>query len=288
MKKIGILWGGDLSDVARFRDPFRKKLRDLGYVEGQEITIVDQYAEGDDNPNNLRQLANELVGIPVDVIVTSGTPATRAAAAATNDIPTPIVFAAVGDPSEVPVEGRNNITGVRLPGGLSGNRLIFLKHAFPSVTRVFVIRNGRNPVHERYWREMLDVAPGLGIELEQHFALGELDELDLTDGHKALVVLPDPRSHSERAKTMTFAKKKKLPAVYSQRSYVEEGGLMSYGPNYPAMFQQAADLVYQILSGTSPSRLPIVVASPERVLSRNAASQIGVTINESIFDFVFD
>jgi putative tryptophan/tyrosine transport system substrate-binding protein len=286
MKKIGALWGGDMSDVARFRDPFRKKLRDLGYVEGQEITIVDQYAEGDDNPNQLQQLANELVGIPVDVIVSSGTPVSRAAAAATINIP--IVFAAVGDPIEVPVQGRNNITGVRLPGGLSANRLIFLKTAISTVTRVAVLRNQRNPVHERYYREMEDAALGLGIVLQQHLALADLDALDPADSPHALIVLPDPKSHSERAKTMMFATKKKLPAVYSQRNYTEEGGLMSYGPNYPAMFQQAAELVSRILSGTPPSALQIIVATPERVLNRNAARQIGVDIDERLFNVVLD
>jgi len=267
MQKIGILWGGDMSDVARFRDPFRKKLRDLGYIEGQNITIVDQYAEGKEQ--EFTRLASELVDSNVDVIVASGTPATKAAAAATTT--KPIVFAAVGDPREV--QG-NNITGVRLPEpGLSGERLRFLKQAIQSVKTVAVLRNPNNPVHQSYLVKMQEVAQQLNIDLQPH----SFDELA---GADALIVLPDPTSHSQRSKTMTFAIKKRLPAVYSQRSYVEEGGLMSYGPSYPAMFQQAAGLVSKILDGTAPSQLPIVETSPERVINLNAAAQIGVRISK--------
>jgi putative ABC transport system substrate-binding protein len=277
MKKIGILWGGDMSDVARFRDPFRKKLRDSGYGEGQRITIEDQYAEGQEQA--FPRLAMELVNMNVNVIVASGTPATKAAAAATRTIP--IVFAAVGDPTQVP---GNNITGVRLPEQLSGARLRFLKQALnlPPRSRVNVLRNRNNPVHDLYWSEMEPVATDLDIDLQSHFALDTLDDA------RALIVLPDPSSHSQRAQTMTKAKKKNLPAVYSQRSYVEEGGLMSCGPNYATMFEEAAGLVSRILNGELPSQIEIRRTIPERVLNRNAARQIGVTIDESIFDVVFD
>jgi len=270
MQKIGMLWGGDMSDVARFRDPFRKELRDLGYIEGRNIAIIDQYAEG--NAGDFPRLARELVDANVDVIVASGTPAAQAAATTTNAIP--IVFAAVGDPSGV--QGKN-ITGVRLPEPrLSGERLRFLKEAIPSVRRVAVLRNATNPVHESYFVEMQVVANALGIDLQPLVALDAL-------AADALIVLPDPTSHSQRPKIMSFAIKKRLPAVYSQRSYVEEGGLMSYGPSYTEMFRQAANLVSKILNGTAPSQLPIQdVRSPERVINLNAAAQIGVTIPQSV------
>jgi putative ABC transport system substrate-binding protein len=272
MQKIGILWGGDMSDVARFRDPFRKELRDLGHVEGGNIAIMDQYAEG--NAGDFPRLARELVDSNVDVIVASGTPAAQAAATTTNAIP--IVFAAVGDPSRV--QGKN-ITGVRLPEPrLSGERLKFLKEAISGVSRVAVLRNATNPVHESYFAEMQVVANQLHISLQPLVALDAL----AADAN-ALIVLPDPTSHSQRSKTMTFAIKKRLPAVYSQRSYVDEGGLMSYGPSYTEMFRQAASLVSKILNGTAPSQLPIVETSPERVINLNAAAQIGVTIPQSVF-----
>src|SRR5262249_49448985 len=277
MKKIGILWGGDMSDVARFRDPFRKKLSDSGYREGENITIEDQYAEGQEQA--FPRLAKELVNMKVNVIVASGTPGTKAAAAETPTIP--IVFAAVGDPTQVP---GNNIKGVRLPAQLSGARLRFLKQALnlPSGSRVNVLRNPNNPVHNSYWSEMVPVATELNIDLQTHSGFDTLDDA------RALIVLPDPSSHSQRAQTMTKAKKKKLPAMYSQRSYVEDGGLMSYGPDYTKMFQEVAVLVARILDGAGPSQLPVVDTTPERVLNRNAARQIGVNIDPTIFDVVFD
>lgn len=286
MKRIGILWGGDMSDVSRFRDAFRQELRDLGQVEGQNIVIEERYIKG--SAKSLSDLTAELIdiGINVDVIVASGTPAARAARDATTTIP--IVFAAVGDPSLVQA---TNVTGVRLPEPeLSGKRLKVLKEAVPSVTRVAVLWNVANPVHKlSYLEEMKVVASTLGITLVP-LPVGGPDELDsafnaltMEPPDAALIVCPDPMFHSQRPTIMSIAVRMGLPAMYSQRTYVEEGGLMAYGPNYPDMFRQAAALVNSILNGTDPSELDIEqVRSSELVINLNTARRIGCTISESV------
>ena len=274
-KKIGILWGGNVSDASFIRDAF------LGQLQGPGITIKDQYAGG--NVAKLPSLAEELVKIPVDVIVASGTPAAQAAKNATTRIP--IVFAAVGNPKLV--DGPN-VTGVRLAEPYSsGERLRILKEAIPSVKTVAVLVNLANPVHAEYLARMELVANDLGITLEPievpDFELeGALNTL-AEKPPDALVVLPDPSFHKGRSQIMSFADAKGVPTMYSQSSYVEEGGLMSYGPNYPAMFQQAADLVNSILA-TGKIPQAVEVKRSDLVINLKTARAIGLAIPEPLRD----
>jgi putative ABC transport system substrate-binding protein len=263
-KIVGVLWGGDVSDVSFIRGAF------LGKLKGPGITIKDQYAGG--NVREFPRLAAELVKIPVDVIVASGTPAAVAARDAAKGT-IPIVFAAVGNPALVLPAPK--VTGVRLlEPESSGKRLENLKDAIPSLKRVAVLRNANNPVHQSYLVQMQVVANTLGITLQP------LDALDTLDA-EALIVLPDPDFHSGRSRIRSFAEAKKLPTMYSQSSYVEEGGLMSYGPNYPAMFQQAADLVNDILAtGNIPDVEP--VRSSDLVINLKTAKAIGLAIPQSV------
>jgi putative ABC transport system substrate-binding protein len=274
MQKAGVIWGGDMSDVWRFRDAFRQKLHDLGKVEGQNIAIEERYIKTSGKP--LADLATELAAIPVDVIVTVGTPASRAARDATEKIP--IVFAAVGDPNLVKAA---NVTGVRLSEPqLSGERLKVLKEAFPGIERVAALWNEANPVHTVYLQAMPGVAPiAVKDPADLDRALATLSK-NLPD---ALIVLPDPGFASQRAKIMSFVLENKLAAIYSFSRYVEEGGLMSYGPNYVDMFRQAAALVNSILNGTKPSDLPPEeVRCFELVVNLNTARRIGRTISDSV------
>jgi len=274
-KKIGILWGGNVSDASFIRDAF------LGQLQGPGITIKDQYAGG--NVAKLPSLAEELVKIPVDVIVASGTPAAQAAKNATTRIP--IVFAAVGNPKLV--DGPN-VTGVRLAEPYSsGERLRILKEAIPSVKTVAVLVNLANPVHAEYLARMELVANDLGITLEPievpDFELeGALNTL-AEKPPDALVVLPDASFHKGRSQIMSFADAKGVPTMYSQSSYVEEGGLMSYGPNYPAMFQQAADLVNSILA-TGKIPQAVEVKRSDLVINLKTARAIGLAIPEPLRD----
>jgi putative ABC transport system substrate-binding protein len=277
MQNIGFLWGGDLSDVSLFRDAFRKELRDRGLVEGRDITIAERYIKA--SPKQLlADLATELVAIPVHVIVAVGTPLARAARDATTggkDIP--VVFAAVGDQKLVAAA---NVTGVRLQEPeSSGERLRKLKEAIPSIKRVAALWNSGNPVHETYLAAMPGAEP---VEVQGaedlDRALGTLSE-NIPD---ALIVPPDPGFASQRAKIMRFAVENRRPAIYPFSRWVEEGGLMSYGPNYVAMFRQAAALVDSILK--QPSQLPPIqqVRSSEIVINLSTARRIGCDISKSV------
>ena len=275
-KIVGVLWGGDISDVSFIRGAF------LGKLKGPGITIKDQYAGG--NAVEFPRLAADLVKIPVDVIVASGTPAARAAKDEAKGT-IPIVFAAVGNPGLVLPAPK--MTGVRLlEPESSGRRVEILKEAIPSIQRVAAFWNNTNPVHALYLEEMQVVANRLRITLVR-IPVGGSPDLDrafdaLTkEGVDALVVLPDPDFHSERSRIMSFAEAKKLPAMYSQSSYVEEGGLMSYGPNYPVMFQQAAALVNSILA---TGGIPDVeaVRSSDLVINLKTAKAIGLAIPQSV------
>src|SRR5262245_45112858 len=286
MPTIGVLWGGEIADVSQFRDAFQHKLRDLGKVEGQHIAIEERYIKGSDEA--VQDLVDELITAGANVIVTSGTPSTRAARDRTN---IPIIFVAVGDPSLVT---GSNVTGVHLAEpALSVERLRKLTQAFDGVRTVAVLRNLANPVHQVYFQAMRDAAPGMGITTLQprdstplsiEHPGSELDgALDTLAQNRpdALVVLPDASFHSQRSKIMRRAIKERVPAMYSQRSYVEQGGLMSYGPNYTVMFQQAAGLVNRILDvGTIPSTEP--VGSLELVINVNTARRIGCHIHDSV------
>ncbi len=269
MQKIGILWGSDKSDVSRFRDAFLQEL------EGRDITIEERYIKG--SSESVDDLAKQLAAIPVHVIVASGTPAAQAARKATKGKDISVVFAAVGDPNLVNGE---NITGVRLlEPESSGRRLEILKEAIPSIKRVAALWNSTNPVHTTYLKAMPGAEP---VEVQGpedlDRALGTLSK-NLPD---ALIVCPDPAFASQRAKIMRFAVENRLPAIYSFSRYVEEGGLMSYGPNYVDMFRQAAALVNSILK--QPSQLPPIeqVRSSEIVINLSTARRIGCDISESV------
>jgi putative tryptophan/tyrosine transport system substrate-binding protein len=263
MPTIGILWGGGESDVSRFREAFSNL--------GSDITIREQYARG--NAGEFPRLARELVNIPVDVIVASATPAALAARDATEGNNIPVVFAAVGAPRLV---AATNVTGVSLAEpDASGKRLEALKNTIPGLKHVAALSNGTNPVHQAYLGKMVGVTD---------FKVRDSNTLDdalkeLRQEHDALVVLPDLMFHTYRSMIIGFAAMNRLPVIYSQRSYVAEGGLMSYGPNYTDMFRQAATLVEKILNGTNPGNLdPEPVKSSELVIKRSTADALGVKI----------
>jgi putative tryptophan/tyrosine transport system substrate-binding protein len=290
--RVGNLWIGVNTDIAinQNQEAFRQGLRDLGYVEGRNIAFEDRYAEG--YVNRLPGLATELVNLNVNVIVASATPATQAAKDATKTIP--IVFAVVGEPvhsgfvASLARPG-GNITGVRLlEPQLSGKRLEVLKDAIPNLKRVAVLVNLANPIHVLYLKEMKLAANAMEIMLEfiEVKGAGEIDRAfdPLTKERAgALIVLPDAMFYSQRPKIMSLALKNRLPAIYSFSSYVEDGGLMSYGPNYPDIFRRAATYVDKILKGSNPADMP--VEGPirfELVINLNAAKKIGLTIPPAV------
>src|SRR5499426_1052065 len=264
--RVGNLWIGMPTDLVinQNQEAFRHGLRELGYVEGRNIAFEDRYAEGYDN--RLAGLATELVNLNVNVIVASATPAAQAAKNATKTIP--IVFTAVGEPihsgfvASLARPG-GNMTGLRLlEPELTGKRLEILKDAIPTLKRVAALLNLANPIHALYLKEMKLAASTLGITVES-LEVRDPDDLDRAfdtvtkERAGALNVLPDAMFYSQRPKIMSLAVKNRMAAMYSFSSFVEEGGLMSYGPNYPAMFRRAATYVDKILKGTKPADIPV-------------------------------
>jgi putative ABC transport system substrate-binding protein len=270
-------------------EPFRKGLRDLGYVEGRNLVIETRDAEG--RLERLPALAAELVALKVDVIVAPGTPQALAAKKATSTIP--IVFVGATDPV---TDGL--VTSLARPGGnatgssnfaaeLVGKRLELLKQAVPGISRVAVLWQP-GAVPERAEKDMLkeaDVAArALGVRPHFVEARGP-DDVDraLSDMTRAradaLTVLPSAMFVSERRRLVDLAAKNRLPAVYGSREFVDAGGLMSYGPNIADLNRRAATYVDKILKGAKPADLPVERPTKfDLVINLQTAKVLGLTI----------
>jgi putative ABC transport system substrate-binding protein len=268
-------------------DAFREGLRNLGYIDGENITIEYRLAEGDFS--RLPAMAADLVRIPVEVIVTDGgDKVTQIAHEATRTIP--IVMATSGDPvaaglaASYPRPG-GNVTGFTLqPGELYGKRLQLLKEAFPAVSRVAALWNsGSGRVMSRL-QTIEEAARTLGvqlrpIEIESPDAIAVGFETATTGSAEALVILPNAMFWNERARFVALAAKYRIPAIYPEREYVDDGGLFAYGANVPDNFRRAADYVDRILKGAKPADLPI--QEPVRfdfVVNLKTAREFGLTI----------
>jgi putative ABC transport system substrate-binding protein len=239
-------------------------LRDRGYVDGQNIILEYRWADGD--LDRLRAAAADLVRLQVDVIVTGGPAATSVARKATTVIP--IVMAVDYDPvgaGFVQTLSRpgGNITGLSiLNPELSAKRLELLKEAVPAVSFIAVLWDPAEPNAEAYLRESRTAAPNLGVEL---LPLQIRSPGDIKDafqaakkaGSNGLTVLTDPITLYHRAELASLAADYRLPAIYSERLFVEAGGLMSYGASDRDLHRLAAGYVYKILQGAKPADLPV-------------------------------
>jgi putative ABC transport system substrate-binding protein len=268
-------------------EAFRQGLRELGYVEGQNLVIEYRYAEGRDD--RLADLAAELVRLKVDVIVAvAGAAATRAVQHATRTIP--IVMAGGIDPV-----GDGLVASLARPGGnttgfsnltveLPGKRLEILKEAVPQSARIAVLANPATAGYESAMNNLTVAARALGLHLHV-VELRRADELDATfaamtrAGADALLVVGEPLLlDSLRGRTVDLAATHRLPTMYSQKSSVEAGGLMSYGPSLPDMHRRAATYVDKILKGAKPADLPVEQPSKfELVLNLKTAKALGIT-----------
>ena len=285
--RIGILIPSSASSSARV-EAFRRRLRELGYVEGKNITIEYRYAEG--KLERLPDLAAELVQLKVDVIVTTG-PGILPAKKASQAIP--IVFTGAPDPvggglvSSLARPG-GNITGLSVMApDLDGKRLELLKEAFPKVARVAFLwvpaERGNLTL-----TEMEAAAKTLGLKL-QSLEVRSLDDFDgafaraKRDGAQALITTPTALINTQRRQVLDFAAKNRLPAMYASSEFVEAGGLMSYASNPTDSWRRVADFVDKILKGTKPADIPVEQpAKFEFLISLIAAKQIGVTIPSSV------
>jgi putative ABC transport system substrate-binding protein len=285
--RIGVLLPGTAASFALRTKAFLEGLRDLGYVEGQTIAI--EWKWGQDRAEGLPELAAELVGRNVDVIVTGGTPAAKALKSATGTIP--IVMAIIGDPVaaglvESLARPGGNATGFSIVApDLSGKRLELLKEIVSEVSPVAVMLNTRNPQSQFELKEMLAAARAMGLQLhpiqispEDKFE----DAFAAMSGAsaRALIILTDPIFFSQRRKIVDLATRSRLPAMYFFQEFAEEGGLMSYGPSDTDLYRRSATYVDRILNGAKPSELPVEQPTKfDLVINLKAAKALGLDIS---------
>jgi putative ABC transport system substrate-binding protein len=263
---VGFLGAGSPATADVWLSAFMSRLRELGWIEGRNINIDVRWAEGRNDRS--AEIAAEFVRLKVDVIVTYSSEHTQIAKQATSTIP--IVFALAADPV-----GSGLVANLARPGGnvtglsaqnvdLTGKRFELLREIVPSLRRLAVLFNGNNPTSTI---EIEDIAPAIARIAKQA---------------DALFVVGGPLTFTHRTRINTLALAAHLPTNYPTRGYVEVGGLMSYGPNFPASFRRAADYVHKILLGAKPGDLP--VEQPTRydlVVNLTTAKALGLTIPES-------
>jgi putative ABC transport system substrate-binding protein len=283
--KIGLLnTGGQTGgDSTFFNQPFMSKLEELGYREGKNLIVERRFAEG--NAKRLDDFAAELVRQQVDVIVTVGTPAGFAAKQATSTIP--IVLGGNSDPVGVGLVASlarpgGNITGNSLMAPeLSAKRLDVLRRLDPGISRFAILWDSSNPGMASRVRET-EIAADRSHVFLHTVGPRNLDELeaafaDLLSQHPdALLVTTEAFTRRYQARILDFANSNKIPAMFEDSSYVEAGGLMSYGPDYQEVFRTAAIFVDKILKGAKPADLPIEQPTAfELVLNLKTAKAIG-------------
>ena len=287
--RVGVLRtpASDTPDPAG--EGLRQGLRELGYVEGQNIVLEYRWAGG--KPERLPALAAELVRLNVDVIVTGGEQAIAAARQATGTIP--IVMGASNDPV-----GARLVAGLARPGGnvtgmtilspeLSRKRLELLKEVVPRASRVAVLYNAASPGAALDLSQTRDAARTLGLTLHD-VEVQRLADFDAAfsvarERADALIPLADPFFTSHRARIVELARKHRLPGIYYWREYVTAGGLMSYGPSLRDLYRRSATHVDKILKGARPGDLPIEQPTTfELVVNLTTARTFGLTIPQSL------
>jgi putative ABC transport system substrate-binding protein len=271
-------------------EAFRQGLRDLGYVEGQNLTIA--YRHADYQLDRLPDLAAELVRLPVDVLVTAGENAARAVQHATRTIP--IVLAAGGDPvgsglvASLAQPG-GNLTGLSLMSAeLVGKRLELLKEAVPLASRVGVLFNPASRGDVQQWRETEGAARALGVQLHA-LEVRRAEEFErafttaTSAGVGALIVRRNFLNVRHRTQILQLAAQRRLPVMSDLREFVDDGGLMSYGPSVSDLLRRAATYVDKILKGATPADLPIEQPMKfELVINLKTAQALGLTISPSL------
>jgi len=291
LPRIGYLQAPPPSAVAARTEAFQQGLRELGYVEGKNIVIERRFAEG--KPERIPALAAELVHLKVDVIVTGGSLLTRAAKEATVTIP--IVMAQDIDPvsngfvASLARPG-GNITGLStLAPEISGKRLELLKEIFPKLSRVAVLGTSTQPGNRQQLRETELAAGAFGVKLQYLDVLSPKDiepafrESSKGRAEAVVMMVAGAVAAAHRAQILELAVKSRLPTMYPQNTYVEAGGLMSYGVNFADLDRRAAIYVDKILKGTKPADLPIEQPKKfEFIINLKAAKQIGLTIPANV------
>jgi putative tryptophan/tyrosine transport system substrate-binding protein len=288
---VGFLDPHSPSIAAPYHDAFRQGLRDRGYVDGQNIRIEYRWADGKDE--RLPDLAAELVRLQVNVMVTGGPQATRAATEATSSIP--IVMVAVGaDPVKMRLVASlarpgGNITGsTLLSPELSAKRLQLLKEAVPKLARVGVLWNSANPAKHQDWEETPVAARALGVivqsvEVQRSEQFESADAAITREHPDALLVLDDSLTFRHRKRIAEFAVKNGLPTVCALKEYADAGSLMSYSSNLLDDFRRAATYVDKLLKGAKAADLPIEEPTTfELVINMKTAKALKLRVPPSV------
>jgi ABC-type uncharacterized transport system substrate-binding protein len=285
---IGLLGSGTAAAQSQWTAAFVQRLRELGWTEGRNLAIEYRWAEG--HTERLAEIADELVRLKVDVIVTHNTPPPLAAKQATSVIP--IVFATAGDPV-----GTGIVASLARPGGnvtglssqapdTAGKRVELLRELIPSLSRLAILADVGNPYAVLDVGEVQRAARTLGLEVAR-FEIRRAEDIapafERFQGRaQALYVLAVPLLLANRVRINTFALAARLPTMHGVREPVEAGGLISYGPNWPDMWRRAADLVDKILRGAKPGEIPVEQPIKfDLVINLTTAKALGLTIPES-------
>ena len=287
--RIGFLGPNSAASTSSRMESLRAGLRELGYVEGKNLVIESRWADG--NYDRLPDLARDLVGLKVDLILTSGTPGTRAARSATATIP--IIMVTSGDPVALGLVASlarpgGNITGAsNFAPELSAKRIELIKEAFPSTQRVGVLFNPDNSINDRNVPAMEQTSKGLKLVL-QKIAVRSAD--DFKNAYSAMsklrveaVALPeDDFLSATNAKVVELVSKQRLPSI-GRADFAEAGGIIGYAVNFFDLYRRAAIFVDKIVKGAKPGDLP--VEQPRKfdfVINLKAAKQIGLTIPPNV------
>jgi len=287
--RIGFLDGSTASGMAVLVDAFRQELGKLRWIEGKNFTIEFRFGEG--KPERLPELAADLVRLKVDLILVTGAQAALAAKKATTTIP--LVMTGATDPVALGLVASlarpgGNITGLStLNPQLNGKRLEILKDAVPKLLRVGLLRPSESGIgQDLQIEELRPAAMALNLKLEEIDT--RLDAKGLESAFqtakqkqvKAIMTISTRVFFAERKRIVELAGKYRLPAIYSQKEYVDEGGLMSYGVDYVDLYRRAAVYVDKILKGAKPADLPVQQPTKfEFVINLKAAKQIGLTLS---------
>jgi putative ABC transport system substrate-binding protein len=270
---------------------FRQSLRELGWVDGQNAVIEARYADG--QADRLPKLVDELLQLQVDVLVVGSSAATRTSKSATTTVPIVMLASAdaVGEGFVASLSRPGgNVTGMTLLAGpqIASKQLELLREIVPAATRVAALTNPRNGSHSAFIKELRAAARKPDAQL-QPVAAASPEELDdafaamTKERAAALLVLSDAMFLGERRRIVDLARKSALPAMYSQREFVDDGGLASYGPSLVDMSRRAAKHVDKILRGAKPSAVPVEQPTKfELVVNMRAARALGITMPQSL------
>jgi putative ABC transport system substrate-binding protein len=289
MPVIGFCGGSTPALYTEWVAAFVQRLRERGWIEGRTVTIEYRWMEG--HSERAAEIAAEFVRKKVDVIVTSSTPNVLVTKQATSDIP--IVFASAGDPV-----GNGLVASLARPGGnvtglsiqaaeTAGKRLELLREAVPSMSRLAIMGNGGNSAVVAEMRETEAAGHTLGINVTI-FAILTPEEISptfkkLKGNFDALYVPAEPLANTNRRRISAFALAVHLPSEFGSSEYVEAGGLMSYGPNFPELYRRTADFVDKILHGMKPADIPVEQPTKfDLAINITTAEALGLTMPPTV------